>query len=105
MGAQIEGAPGDTPPLDLAAAGALVGRRYEMPVASAQVKSCLLLAGLYARGRTEVVEPGVCRDHTERMLDAFGYPVERDGNTVALTGGGALGATPIEVPSDVSSVL
>jgi len=54
----------------------LRGIDYPMPMASAQVKSCLLLAGLYAAGETCVDEPGVTRDHTERMLQAFGYPVQ-----------------------------
>ena len=52
-----------------------------MPMASAQVKSCLLLAGMYAEGETRVKEPAPTRDHTERMLNGFGYPVERDGDT------------------------
>ncbi len=74
-----------------------------MPVASAQVKSCLLLAGLYAEGVTSVTEPAPTRDHTERMLAGFGYPVHRDGATASVTGGGTLSATAIDVPADISS--
>jgi 3-phosphoshikimate 1-carboxyvinyltransferase len=72
-------------------------------VASAQVKSCLLLAGLYAQGETCVVEPAPTRDHTERMLAAFGYPVRRDDATVCVTGGGRLTACRLDIPADVSS--
>ncbi|MEM7407132.1 MAG: 3-phosphoshikimate 1-carboxyvinyltransferase [Pseudomonadota bacterium] len=103
MGAQFETTDTGTPPLDIGPAEALSGIRYEMPVASAQVKSCLLLAGLYADGETVVVEPGLCRDHTERMLNGFGYPVTREGNCVSLRGGGQLQAGEVEVPADISS--
>jgi len=74
-----------------------------MPVASAQVKSSILLAGLFADGRTRVTEPAPTRDHTERMLRGFGYNVETDGPVVTLHGGGRLAATRIDVPSDISS--
>jgi 3-phosphoshikimate 1-carboxyvinyltransferase len=74
-----------------------------MPVASAQVKSALLLAGMHAQGRTCVTEPALTRDHTERMLAGFGYPVQCNGGTVCIEGGGSLQATSIDVPSDVSS--
>jgi 3-phosphoshikimate 1-carboxyvinyltransferase len=74
-----------------------------MPMASAQVKSCLLLAGLYADGETAVIEPAPTRDHTERMLQAFGYPVRRQGNRIALEGGHSLHAQDIQVPADISS--
>jgi 3-phosphoshikimate 1-carboxyvinyltransferase len=74
-----------------------------MPVASAQVKSCLLLAGLYARGETCVSEPAPTRDHTERMLQGFGYEVRRAGNRVCVSGGGKLHACDIDVPADISS--
>ncbi len=103
MGARIETAAGGRPPVRLQAAGPLRGLRYEMPIASAQVKSALLLAGLYAQGRTEVVEPAPTRDHSERMLGAFGYAVERRGSSVSLEGGGTLRATRIDVPADISS--
>ncbi|MGB9578084.1 MAG: 3-phosphoshikimate 1-carboxyvinyltransferase, partial [Halothiobacillaceae bacterium] len=86
----------------------LKGIRYVMPMASAQVKSCLLLAGLYAEGETCVTEPAPTRDHTERMLQGFGYEVRRiagegGSGTVCVTGGGKLTATSIDVPSDISS--
>jgi 3-phosphoshikimate 1-carboxyvinyltransferase len=67
------------------------------------VKSCLLLAGLYARGETCVREPAVTRDHTERMLEAFGYPLRRGSGRVCLTGGGRLQATDLTIPADISS--
>jgi len=72
-------------------------------VASAQVKSCVLLAGLYAQGQTCVTEPAPTRDHTERMLKGLGYKVNVDDNKMCLTGGGKLTATEIQVPSDISS--
>jgi 3-phosphoshikimate 1-carboxyvinyltransferase len=103
MGAQIVTAEGGRPPLKIHSVAHLRGIDYRMPVASAQVKSALLLAGLYASGTTRVVEPAPTRDHTERMLTAFGYAVTRDGPTVCVTGGGALTATSVEVPADISS--
>ncbi len=104
MGATIEGAEGDRPPLHIAGAQPLKGIHYDLPMASAQVKSCVLLAGLYAAGRTSVTEPAVTRDHTERMLRGFGYSVERDADGVIhLEGGGGLNGTEIEVPADISS--
>jgi len=103
MGARIETAEGGRPPLRIRGNPALRGIDYAMPVASAQVKSALLLAGLYASGTTRVTEPAPTRDHTERMLAAFGHAVQRDGATVAVRGGGALRATDIGVPADVSS--
>lgn len=81
----------------------LHGITYDMPVASAQVKSCLLLAGLWAEGKTTIRQPEITRDHTERMLSAFGYAVEVDGNTISLNGGGKLTACDIAVPADISS--
>jgi len=103
MHAAIAAAEGGRPPLRITGGGALHGIEYQMPIASAQVKSALLLAGLYARGKTCVTEPAPTRDHTERMLAAFGYPVERNGGTVCVTGGGKLTATSIDVPADISS--
>ena len=91
------------PPLEISPGGELKGINYEMPIASAQVKSCLMLAGLYASGTTEVVEPAPTRDHTERMLAAFGYPVNKDRNRIWLEGGHQLSAVDIVVPSDLSS--
>ena len=81
----------------------LQGVEYDMPVASAQIKSCLLLAGLWAEGTTTVTQPEVSRDHTERMLSAFGYPVKVDGNRISVEGGGTLTGGDIAVPADISS--
>jgi 3-phosphoshikimate 1-carboxyvinyltransferase len=103
MGAVIETAAEGRPPLTIRGGHTLTGMRYAMPMASAQVKSCLLLAGLYAEGQTSVIEPAPTRDHTERMLRGFGYPVSVDGNTSAVTPGHTLTATQIEVPADISS--
>lgn len=103
MGARIDTADGGTPPLKIHGGSHLRGIDYPMPMASAQVKSCLLLAGLYADGRTCVTEPAPTRDHTERMLAGFGYAVHRDGATACVEGGGALKAMHIQVPADISS--
>lgn len=81
----------------------LQGIDYELPVASAQIKSCLLLAGLWAKGTTTITQPEVSRDHTERMLSAFGYPVTVDGNRISIEGGGQLTGSDIAVPADISS--
>lgn len=82
---------------------ALVGQRYTLATPSAQVKSGILLAGLYANGKTEVVESAITRDHTERMLAAFGYSLERGDMSVSLIGGGRLTAAEVMVPGDISS--
>ena len=103
MGAKIETAEGGTAPLRLSPAGRLSAIDYAMPVASAQVKSCLLLAGMYAAGETCVTEPAPTRDHTERMLQGFGYEVRRKGSRACLSGGGRLSACDIDVPADISS--
>jgi len=103
MGARIQSSDQGTAPLHIAPAQQLAGIDYPMPVASAQVKSSLLLAGLYADGDTCVSEPAPTRDHTERMLTALGYSVRRDANRVWLSGGGYLRAAPIAVPADISS--
>lgn len=103
MGAVIDTAEGGRPPLKIRGGQPLTGIHYDMPVASAQVKSCLLLAGLYAEGVTSVTEPAPTRDHTERMLEGFGYHVHRDGSTASVTGGGKLSACAIDVPADISS--
>lgn len=81
----------------------LQGIDYELPVASAQIKSCLLLAGLWSEGTTTITQPEVSRDHTERMLSAFGYPVTVDGNRISVEGGGQLTGGDIAVPADISS--
>lgn len=94
---------GCTPPLRIKGGRELVGIRYRMPVASAQIKSCLLLAGLYARGQTRLIAPAPSRDHTERMLQRFGYPVSCSSNEVALQGQGKLRAAEVQIPADLSS--
>jgi 3-phosphoshikimate 1-carboxyvinyltransferase len=103
MGAQIDASAGGTAPLTIHGGRALVGIDYDMPVASAQVKSSLLLAGLYARGRTCVSEPAPTRDHTERMLAGMGYPVQRTGERICIEGGHTLHGINIDVPADISS--
>lgn len=104
MGADIQttGEKG-TPPVTIKGSKPLKGLRYDMPMASAQVKSCVLLAGLWAEGDTVVTEPAPTRDHTERMLRGFGYEVKVEGATVTVRGGGKLTATRIDVPADISS--
>ncbi|MGI6409209.1 MAG: bifunctional prephenate dehydrogenase/3-phosphoshikimate 1-carboxyvinyltransferase [Gammaproteobacteria bacterium] len=103
MGAVIETAEEGRPPLVIRGGQKLTGIHYDMPMASAQVKSCLLLAGLYAEGSTSVTEPAPTRDHSERMLQGFGYPVEVHESTVKIESGHELSATYIEVPGDISS--
>ena len=100
MGARIETAGGGTPPLRISGNPDLQGIDYPSPIASAQVKSCVLLAGLYAQGRTTVTEPLKSRDHTEKMLPAFG--VDLQGNC-AVVGGSALLGASVHVPGDISS--
>lgn len=103
MGAVIESAEEGRPPLIIKGGQTLKGIDYPMPMASAQVKSCLLLAGMYAEGETCIHEPAPTRDHTERMLNGFGYRVTREGATATLRGGGKLTGGSIDVPSDISS--
>ena len=110
MGANIDAAVDGTPPVvtqGLAKEQTLTAIDYLLPMASAQVKSCVLLAGMYAKGTTSVTEPGITRDHTERMLNAFGYPVKVEdslkGKKVSIEGGHQLTACNIEVPGDISS--
>ncbi|WP_250462687.1 bifunctional prephenate dehydrogenase/3-phosphoshikimate 1-carboxyvinyltransferase [Microbulbifer litoralis] len=103
MGAEIETGPEGRPPLLLKGGARLHGIDYRLPMASAQVKSCVLLAGLYADGETSTTEPAPTRDHTERMLAGFGYEVQRDGPRATLRGGGRLSGGRIDVPADISS--
>ncbi|WP_243605413.1 bifunctional prephenate dehydrogenase/3-phosphoshikimate 1-carboxyvinyltransferase [Stutzerimonas marianensis] len=103
MGAVIETGPEGRPPLTIRGGQRLSGMHYDMPMASAQVKSCLLLAGLYAAEKVSVTEPAPTRDHTERMLQGFGYPVQVDGSTVTVESGHTLRSARIEVPADISS--
>ncbi|UGB39337.1 3-phosphoshikimate 1-carboxyvinyltransferase [Frateuria soli] len=102
MGARIDTREG-LPPLHIHGGRHLRGIRYESPVASAQVKSALLLAGLYAEGETEILEPHPTRDYTECMLAAFGWPIRFAPGRASLTGGHALQATDVRVPADFSS--
>jgi 3-phosphoshikimate 1-carboxyvinyltransferase len=102
MGARIDTRDG-LPPLRVHGGQPLHGIRYELPVASAQVKSALLLAGLYGTGETEIIEPHPTRDYTERMLAAFGWPIAFEPGRAKLDGGHALHATDVNVPADFSS--
>lgn len=92
-----------TPPVSIKGNQALQAMTYDMPVASAQVKSGILLAALWADGETVVTEPAPTRDHSERMLRGFGYDVSTEGSTIRIKGGGKLTATKIDVPADISS--
>jgi 3-phosphoshikimate 1-carboxyvinyltransferase len=103
MGARIDTTAAGTAPLRIHGGQALHAIDYTLPVASAQIKSALLLAGLYADGVTRVTEPAPTRDHTERMLTALGARVDREGATVVLHGRPALRGTALTVPADISS--
>ena len=106
MGANIQTAPGGVLPVVVKRARApLAGIRHDLPVASAQIKSAILLAALGARGETTIREPAPSRDHTERMLGAFGIDVRRAGATVSVVGGGKLRAAKIAAPADISSAM
>jgi 3-phosphoshikimate 1-carboxyvinyltransferase len=102
MGAGI-GSRDGLPPLAIRGGRPLSGIEYRLPMASAQVKSCILLAGLYASGRTAVFEPAVTRDHTERMLTTMGVEVQHSDGWLRLEGGQKLTGTAIRVPADLSS--
>jgi 3-phosphoshikimate 1-carboxyvinyltransferase len=102
MGANIE-TQGGRPPVKIRAAQGLRAIDYTLPVASAQVKSAVLLAGLQATGRTRVTEPAPSRDHTERMLRAFGAEVRQQAATITIEGGQPLRGTQVSVPADFSS--
>jgi 3-phosphoshikimate 1-carboxyvinyltransferase len=104
MGARVEASADGTPPLVVhGIGGPLRAIRHESAVASAQVKSCILLAGLYADGRTCVVEPHPSRDHTERMLRVFGARVSSEGVATCVEGGARLRGVSMRVPRDISS--
>jgi len=102
MGASIQTHDGK-PPVEIHASTGMRAIDYALPVASAQVKSAILLAGLQSFGRTHVTEPAPSRDHTERMLASFGVEVLREGATVAIEGGQTLRGTHVRVPGDFSS--
>lgn len=102
MGARI-GSNNGCAPLDITPVSGLSGIRYEMPIASAQLKSALMLAGLYATSPTKLIEPGPSRDHTERMLSAMGVEIERNDHELVVHPTTALHAIDIQVPADLSS--
>ena len=103
MGALIDGRKdGEYTPLSIRG-GKLRGVRYQLPVASAQVKSAIILAGLQAEGETIIVEPEATRDHTERMIQQFGGKIEKDGQTIKVSGNQLFKGTTIQVPGDISS--
>jgi 3-phosphoshikimate 1-carboxyvinyltransferase len=102
MGAKIAATDGGRPPLRISGSP-LTAIDYNMPVASAQVKSALLFAGLFARGETRVSEPVRTRDHGELALRAFGAEVSRDGDRATIAGGQKLHAIEAEIPGDLSS--
>lgn len=103
MGGLIESAAGGLPPLRIHGGRALHGIDYRLPVASAQVKSAVLLAGLYAHGETRIQEPHPTRDYSERMLHAFGWPIAFGPGWARLSGGHRLRPTQVQVPADFSS--
>jgi len=108
MGARCATDENGCPPIHIRSVETLEPITYKLPMASAQIKSAVLLAGLYAEGETSVTEPAPTRDHTERMLKAYGYECETEklneqASTIRLTGGGELTATNIDIPADVSS--
>lgn len=102
MGATLDCTDKGTLPMRITGGSQLHGITYKTPVASAQLKSCLLLAGLYAQGATTIIEPAVTRDHTERMLPGFGCKVSTTDHTVVLQPGSLTG-TRVHVPGDISS--
>jgi 3-phosphoshikimate 1-carboxyvinyltransferase len=106
MGARIRSSDGNLPPLEIEGideGGALRPIHYELPVASAQVKSAVLFAGLFAEGETEVVEPAPTRDHTEIALEQMGVEIGRHGRTIAVRGRGRLESRKFFVTGDLSS--
>ena len=103
MGANIESDCDGTPPLQISGGLQLHGIHYDLPMASAQVKSAVLLAGLYSSGVTSVTEPAMTRDHTERMLVSMGVTVSKSDGKISLQGGQQLQGCPVNVPADLSS--
>lgn len=103
MGANCQTEEEGRPPIRIQPAQHLQGIHYDMPIASAQVKSAVLLAGLYAEGETSITEPAPTRNHTENMLQAYGYDCQTKGNQMFLQGGGEMVAANIDVPADISS--
>lgn len=103
MGAKIECTAQGTLPIKIYGGQHLHAIHYSLPIASAQLKSCLLLAGLYADGTTTMIEPQTSRDHTERLLRAFAHPVTRNDQQISITRATRLRGTKIIVPADFSS--
>ncbi|MCL4151696.1 UNVERIFIED_CONTAM: hypothetical protein GTU68_004785 [Idotea baltica] len=108
MGARCVTDDDGCPPIHIRGVEKLEPIDYKLPMASAQIKSAVLLAGLYADGETSVTEPAPTRDHTERMLRAYGYDCQTEklnaqASTIRLKGGGELVATDIDIPADISS--
>jgi len=108
MGARCATDENGCPPIHIRGVEKLEPIDYKLPMASAQIKSAVLLAGLYAEGETSVTEPAPTRDHTERMLKAYGYECETEklndeASTIRLQGGGELTAADVDIPSDISS--
>jgi 3-phosphoshikimate 1-carboxyvinyltransferase len=103
MGARIQAEEGGRPPLRISGGQSLSGIHYDLPMASAQVKSSVLLAGLFAAGQTSVTEPAPTRDHTERMLRGFGCPVSVTDGVISVSAGATLRGTDIDIPADISS--
>lgn len=103
MGAVIRGRDnGNFAPLEIRG-GELSGIEYELPVASAQIKSCLMLAALFARGTTRITEPAASRDHTEKMFGYFGIPFSKEGNSITVSSPGAIKQRDLSIPGDISS--
>lgn len=103
MNADITCTDKGTLPIKITGGSQLKAIGYELPVASAQLKSCLLLAGLYAEGTTSIIEKKTTRDHTERMLATFSHPLIRKGNKISINKAEKLIGTEISVPADFSS--
>lgn len=103
MGTRVQARDGGKLPLTMTGPETMMSIDYELPVASAQVKSCVLLAGLNAYGRTSVIETTPTRDYTETMLETFGVQVHRDGNNIAIDGHPQLKPCTLHVPADPSS--
>jgi 3-phosphoshikimate 1-carboxyvinyltransferase len=103
MGAKVQATKEGTAPIKFSAVEHLKAINYQSPVASAQVKSCVLLAGLYAQGEVSLTEPKLSRDHTENMLRGFGCELLSEDLTVTMQGGQKLTATDVIVPADISS--
>ncbi len=103
MNAEISCTNKGTLPINIIGGCKLQGIEYELPVASAQLKSCLLLAGLYAEGITTIIEKQATRDHTELMLTAFSHPITRDEKRISISKADSLIGTDINIPADFSS--